>query len=48
VSLDDLWRVGAIVVLLALNLLSERWSFSQVIERVGWLRALDRLGRRRK
>lgn len=35
----------AAVVLLALNLSSELWSFSEVIERVGLLRALDRLGR---
>ncbi|CAN5483361.1 hypothetical protein BH20ACT21_BH20ACT21_14750 [soil metagenome] len=35
----------AIVLLLALNLSSELWSFSAIIERVGPLRALDRLGR---
>ena len=35
------------VVLLGLNLLSEVVSFSDVIERTGPLRALDRLGRRR-
>jgi UDP-N-acetylmuramyl pentapeptide phosphotransferase/UDP-N-acetylglucosamine-1-phosphate transferase len=34
-------------VLLAMNLLSEWVSFSEVIERVGPLRALDHLGRRR-
>jgi UDP-N-acetylmuramyl pentapeptide phosphotransferase/UDP-N-acetylglucosamine-1-phosphate transferase len=33
-------------VLVGLNLVSERVSFSRVIERVGPLRALDRLGRR--
>jgi hypothetical protein len=32
-------------VLLALNLASERWSFSNFIERTGPLRAFDRIGR---
>ncbi|MEA2497900.1 MAG: hypothetical protein QOH26_305 [Actinomycetota bacterium] len=40
-------RIAAIVVLLALNLASERWSFSEVIERTPWMRYLDRAGRRR-
>ena len=34
-----------IVLLLGLNLSSELWSFSAIIERMGPLRALDRLGR---
>lgn len=38
-------QITALIVLLALNLLSERVSFSGVIERVGILRALDHLGR---
>jgi UDP-GlcNAc:undecaprenyl-phosphate/decaprenyl-phosphate GlcNAc-1-phosphate transferase len=38
-------RLAVLVVVLALNLASERWSFSQVIEAVAPLRALDRLGR---
>ncbi|MEA2485840.1 MAG: hypothetical protein QOD46_951 [Actinomycetota bacterium] len=46
VSLPELWRVIAIVLLLALNLASERWSFSRAIARVGFLSRLDRLGRR--
>lgn len=37
---------AAVVVLLALNLASERWSFSKVIEGTPALRALDRLGRK--
>jgi UDP-N-acetylmuramyl pentapeptide phosphotransferase/UDP-N-acetylglucosamine-1-phosphate transferase len=38
-------RTWVMAVLLVLNLLSERVSFSSVIDRVGPLRALDRLGR---
>lgn len=45
VSLDRPGRLVALGLLLALNLASELWSFSRGIERVGWLRALDRLGR---
>lgn len=37
--------VGALI-LLALNLASERWSFSAVIERTPWLARLDHLGRK--
>ena len=39
-------RVALLVVVAALNLASERISFSTVIDRVAPLRALDRLGRR--
>jgi UDP-GlcNAc:undecaprenyl-phosphate GlcNAc-1-phosphate transferase len=39
-------RLVALVVLLVLNVLSERVSFSHVIEATAPLRALDRLGRR--
>lgn len=39
-------RSVVLVVLVALNLISEKVSFSRVIERVGPLRAIDRLGRR--
>jgi hypothetical protein len=39
-------RLVAIVVLLALNAASEKWSFSRAIERTPVLAALDRLGRR--
>jgi hypothetical protein len=46
VSLNEPARIGAIVALLALNLASERWSFSKAIESVPLLHALDRLGRK--
>ncbi len=46
VSLDRPGRLVALAALVALNLASERWSFSRGIERVAWLRALDALGRR--
>ena len=38
--------IGVAIVLLALNLASERWSFSAVIERTPWLARLDHLGRK--
>jgi UDP-N-acetylmuramyl pentapeptide phosphotransferase/UDP-N-acetylglucosamine-1-phosphate transferase len=38
-------RLVVLVVVLALNLVSEVVSFSRVIDRVAPLRALDRLGR---
>ena len=37
---------ATILVLLGLNLASERWSFSAVIERTPWLARLDHLGRK--
>lgn len=46
VALPEAWRVAAIVVVLALNLASERWSFSAVIERTPWLGGIDRWGRK--
>jgi UDP-GlcNAc:undecaprenyl-phosphate GlcNAc-1-phosphate transferase len=46
VSLPEAWSVAVIVLLLALNLASERWSFSRGIARVGFLARLDRIGRR--
>ena len=45
VSLDRPVRLAVIGALLALNLVSERWSFSKGIEKVGLLRSLDRWGR---
>lgn len=45
-SLSLPWLAAAAVVLAALNILSERLSFSSLIERVAPLRYLDGLGRR--
>jgi hypothetical protein len=45
-SLSGAGRIAAIVVLVALNLASERWSFSRVIAGNRGLRALDELARR--
>ena len=39
-------RNGVLVALVVLNLLSEKVSYSRVIDRVGPLRAVDRLGRK--
>lgn len=44
-SLGRPGRLAAIAVLVLLTALSERYSFSQAIERVAFLRALDHLGR---
>ena len=38
--------IGVALILLALNLASEKWSFSEVIERTPWLARLDHLGRK--
>jgi hypothetical protein len=45
-SMQTPGRLVVIAVLLALNAVSERWSFSRAIERTPFLAALDRLGRR--
>lgn len=47
-ALDDLARIVAALVLLALNVASERYSFSEIIARTSWLDALDRFGRARE
>ena len=45
-SLDEPGRLVAIVILLALNLASEKWSFSKAIEATPPLRWFDGVGRR--
>lgn len=45
-ALGEPSRVATIVLLLILNVASERWSFSRIIEASPPLRALDRLGRK--
>ena len=43
----ETWVLATIVVvLLALNLASEKWSFSAIIDRTPWLARLDHLGRK--
>jgi hypothetical protein len=46
VSLPAPGRWVAVVALLALNLVSERWSFSAVITTTPWLNRLDQMGRK--
>ena len=45
-AVDGAGLVLLLAVLSGMNLVSERYSFSRGIDRVGWLRALDRLGRK--
>jgi len=45
-SLPEPWLAISVVLVLALNAVSERVSFSKVIDSSPWLRALDRIGRR--
>ena len=45
-ALSPVGIAAAIVLLLLLNLASERWSFSRAIERTRMLRAFDQLGRK--
>lgn len=45
-SLHGVWLACAVVILAALNLASERWSFSRGIARNRWLDMMDRLGRK--
>jgi hypothetical protein len=45
-SLPEPWLAMSVVLMLALNAVSERVSFSKLIESSPWLRALDRIGRR--
>lgn len=46
VSLPGSWLWVAVGVVVALNLASERWSFSRVIGATPWLDKLDRAGRK--
>jgi Glycosyl transferase family 4 len=45
-TLEEPWRVLAVLAIGGLNLASERVSFSRVIDSTPWLRALDRIGRK--
>jgi Glycosyl transferase family 4 len=45
-SLEEPWRLLAVLAIGGLNLASERVSFSRVIDSTPWLRALDRIGRK--
>ena len=46
VSLGGVGRWVAVVALVALNLISERWSFSAAIANSPWLNRLDQMGRK--
>lgn len=45
-SLEEPFRMLAVLIIAALNLASERVSFSRVIDSTRWLRALDGIGRK--
>jgi hypothetical protein len=45
-SLDEPFRLVAVLVIGALNFASERVSFSRVVDSTAWLKALDRIGRK--
>ncbi|MGH2774657.1 MAG: hypothetical protein ACRDJT_04390 [Actinomycetota bacterium] len=45
-SLDEPFRLLAVLVIGALNLVSEKVSFSRVIDSTPWLQAVDRIGRK--
>ena len=45
-SLEEPFRVLVVIAIGALNVASERVSFSRVIESTGWLKALDGIGRK--
>ncbi len=44
-SLDDPFRLLVLLVIGALNVMSERVSFSRVVDSTPWLKALDQIGR---
>jgi UDP-GlcNAc:undecaprenyl-phosphate GlcNAc-1-phosphate transferase len=44
-SLDEPFRLLALLVIGSLNVLSEKVSFSRVVDSTAWLKALDRIGR---
>ena len=44
-SLDEPFRLLALLVVGSLNVLSEKVSFSRVVDSTAWLKALDRIGR---
>ncbi len=45
-SLDEPFRLLAVLVIGALNVVSEKVSFSRVIDSTPWLKAVDRIGRK--
>jgi len=45
-SLDDPFRLLVLLVIGALNVMSERVSFSRVVDSTPWLKALDQIGRK--
>ena len=45
-SLDEPFRLLAVILIGALNVVSEKVSFSRVIDSTPWLKAVDRIGRK--
>lgn len=45
--LNDIGKIVALVILIGIQLIAERYSFTKIINRVGILRFLDELGRRK-
>ncbi|HOJ77514.1 MAG TPA: phospho-N-acetylmuramoyl-pentapeptide-transferase [Bacillota bacterium] len=45
--LTDFGKIIALIILVAIQVIAEKYSFTALIEKYGWLRYLDELGRRK-